>query len=308
MRSGYPAAVSGAELIDRVDLVVGLDHGQFYLHTLEINPDLAATLLEQARDGIAQADGLLVVESPHQNNFAMPLTVEIWDARPTDDLSEWDEAFEARLEVGPTGLVYESPTADLTKIDVSPGSYHALITGRGFVSRGWPGSTEPDDHWRIRLWPSHARLSPRRLKRWSESPSAEGPQDARAARRRAKRRPKRVFDFDNPIRRSLIGRIDRISQPLNDYSDVGVDSGLELLDVVTIFRVVPSQLRLVLTGPESDSLDPHGYLQRVRTSIAAILRQVADERATSLRELDKLIEDALNFDAMDRARSVQSSP
>jgi hypothetical protein len=130
--------VTDPKLVRREDLVVALDYGQFYLHTADNDPDLAVALLEQAQDaaGIAQADGLLVVESPHQNNFEMPLGVEIWDARPADYLAGWEEAFEAHLEVREGGLTYESPTVELTDIEVSPGSYHALITGRGFVSRG----------------------------------------------------------------------------------------------------------------------------------------------------------------------------
>lgn len=233
--------------------MVALDYGQFYLHTREDEPELAVTLFEQAQDGdgIAQADGLLVVESPHQNNFEMPLGVEIWDARPDDDLPEWEEVFEAHLDVGEAGLTFESPTVDLTDIEVGPGSYHVLITGRGFVSRGWPGSTEPGDQWRIRLWPSDTQLPPRRLKRWSEPPSAEAVQEARAARRRAKRRPKRVFDLTNPTRRALIERIEHLSAPsANDYSDARVDPTSEMLDASTMFQVVPSQLMLVLTGPE----------------------------------------------------------
>jgi hypothetical protein len=58
---------------------------------------------------------------------------------------------------------------DRTEIDVPPGLYHALITGRGFVSHGWPGSTEPGDEWRIRLWPSPTPPEPRRLCAFTET-------------------------------------------------------------------------------------------------------------------------------------------
>ena len=150
--------------------MVALDYGQFYLHTRESDPDLAVMLLERAQDGdgIAQDGGLVVVVSPHQNNFEMPLRVEVWEARPLDDLDEWEEAFDAYLEVDQPGLAYESPTMDFVDLKVPPGSYHALITGRGFVADGWPGSTEPGDRWRIQLWPDTVRVSPRRVKRWNE--------------------------------------------------------------------------------------------------------------------------------------------
>jgi hypothetical protein len=297
--------VTEAKLVHREDLVVALDYGQFYLHTRDNDPEVAVELLEQALDGdgIAQADGLLVVLSPHQNNFAMPLAVEVWDGEPARDVDEWQEAFQAHIEVT-TQFGYESPTDELIEIAVPSGSYAVLITGRGFVAHGWPGSTEPGDQWRIRLWPSEARLPPRPLKRWSETPAADAVQIGRAPRRREKQRPKRVFDLADPTRRALIQRIQQLSNPpASEYRDVDPLPGRENLDVRTIFQVVPRQLMLVLTGPESDSLDPHGYLRRARTSIAAILRRVSDARARPLNDLDKLIEDILDFDATDRKRT-----
>jgi hypothetical protein len=181
------AAVGEPSLVHRDELVVALDYGQFYLHTADNDPELAVTLLEQAQDsdGIAQTDGLVVVESPHQNNFAMPLTVEVWDGQPADDLDQWQEAFEAHLEVTDQ-LVYESPTMDLTDIAVPPGSYHALISGHGFVTHGWPDDTEPRDEWRIRLWPSPGPEKARRLRAFSE-PDAEAADDEAAEQQRAER-------------------------------------------------------------------------------------------------------------------------
>jgi hypothetical protein len=73
------------------------------------------------------------------------------------------------------------------------------------------------------------------------------------------------------------------------------------LKAATIWQVAPSQLTLVLAGPDIASIDPHGYLRRARASISALLTQVTDERAQRLRDLDSLIEDTLAFDRMDRA-------
>jgi hypothetical protein len=163
--------VPGAELSSSEELVVSLDYSQFYLHTAEEDPDLAVDLLGDAQngDGIAQQGGLVVVESPHQNNFEMPLRVEVWTAPPEDDLDEWQEAFEVHLDVGDDGLNYESPTLDITPLPVPPGSYHAIITGRGFVGHGWwPGSTTPGDAWRVRLWPSRGPDQPARLRTFDE--------------------------------------------------------------------------------------------------------------------------------------------
>lgn len=40
--------------------------------------------------GIASTPGneYVVVRSPHQNNFAMPLRVEVWPGEPVDDLDQ----------------------------------------------------------------------------------------------------------------------------------------------------------------------------------------------------------------------------
>jgi hypothetical protein len=109
----------------------------------------------------------VVVLSPHQNNFAMPLRIEVWPSEPPDDLDAWQEAFLAGLLVGPDGLHYESPTMEGTTIPVPPGRYAARITGRGFVNQGWPGSTTPGDQWRVQLWPAAGPTSPRRLRTWA---------------------------------------------------------------------------------------------------------------------------------------------
>src|SRR5689334_13667120 len=136
----HTSAMSGAVLSSSEDLILSLDYSVFYLRTGEEDPDLAVDLLGEG-DGIAQRGGLVVVTSPHQNNFEMPLRVEVWTGRPEDDLEMWEEAFEVHLDVGDDGLLYESPTVDIVSLPVRRGSYHALITGRGFVDIGWPGST-----------------------------------------------------------------------------------------------------------------------------------------------------------------------
>lgn len=134
-------------------------------------------LLGEALDGegIAQAGGTVVVLSPHQNNFDLRLLVERWEREPPGDLNEWDEAFEFALEVGESGLAFGSPTMAREDLRVPSGSYRGLLTGRGFVQRGWPGSTEPGDQWRLRLAPAAAEQAPaRRLAAWQE-PAAAAP-------------------------------------------------------------------------------------------------------------------------------------
>lgn len=61
-------------------------------------------------------------------------------------------------------MTYETPTLDTVEIPVPAGSYRILVTGRGFVGHGWPGSTTPGDTWRIQLWESSDRIDPIQLR------------------------------------------------------------------------------------------------------------------------------------------------
>jgi hypothetical protein len=156
------------------ELTVALDYGQFYLvgqrsqHASGEDPILQ--LLDNAikGGGIASSAGneVVVVLSPHQNNFAMGLRVERWAAQPPDDLDQWQEAFLTGLAVGAEGLAYESPTLPGATIPVPPGRYSAWIAGRGFVNQGWPGSTTPGDEWRVQLWPAFGPIPAWRLRAW----------------------------------------------------------------------------------------------------------------------------------------------
>ena len=147
---------------------VRLDHGQF---SLTGNPSLEAdymALLERAiaGSGIAGDDHGLIIISPHQNNFEMPFLLEQWDDRPPDDAAEWEEVFEGSLLVVDGVLHYFSPTDASATFRVPSDRYAVRISGRGFVNRGWPGSTTPGDRWRVQLWPCPDDMSERRVKRW----------------------------------------------------------------------------------------------------------------------------------------------
>ncbi len=161
--------MSEPTVVSHQEFVVALDYGQFSLETRATDPDLMIDLLDKALAGagIAQHDGLVIVLSPHQNNFEMALTLEVWDAPAPGDLAEWEEAFDVHLDVSAEGIYFESPTLEGTQLPVPAGSYHAVITGRGFVGFGWPGSTTPGDVWRIRLWPSDGPATPARLRAYA---------------------------------------------------------------------------------------------------------------------------------------------
>lgn len=153
---GQTACMDAREPVSAADLIVALDYGQFYLSDgtwLEDFPDLVDRALSGS--GIVASRGTVVVISPHQNNFKMPFRVEVHTAQPVDDIAKWDEVCEVHIDVGPGGLFFESPTLTPVLLPVSEGSYHALISGRGFVAHGWPGTTTPGDRWRLQTLAEH---------------------------------------------------------------------------------------------------------------------------------------------------------
>ena len=162
-------------LIAAHDLVVAMDYGQFLLRggAARYCPDDGALLHEaqESGEGVAADGTVVLVRSPHQNNFSTALRVEVWDRAQTDDLDDWDEAFEAVLTVDEQAtLWFDSPTMAGSGCAVPPGRYRVLITGRGIVADGWPGSTTPGDSWRVRLWPAGGdSRQPRRLRSWNTS-------------------------------------------------------------------------------------------------------------------------------------------
>lgn len=156
--------------LEHVELVtIAQDHGQFYLYTDVWDEVDSSAVLNRAiaESGIAQDGPLLVILSPHQNNFALSIRSERWTGEPLDDLADWQEAFRATFDVGAFRVRCESTLMGGPVLDIPPGRYAVRITGRGFVQRGWPGSTKPGDTWRFQWWPCARRSKPARLKSWT---------------------------------------------------------------------------------------------------------------------------------------------
>jgi len=154
------------------DLVVALDYGQFGIFG-GYRPDvdhLELLTRAQTGPGIASYECGVVVLSPHQNNFRMPLRIEVWHRRPPDDGDSWEEIAECTLTVEGGELRYDSPAVvGKAACEVPDGRYAVRVCGRGFVNRGWPGSTEPGDVWRVQLWPGTDEIVDRRIKAWQPS-------------------------------------------------------------------------------------------------------------------------------------------
>ncbi|WP_378143874.1 hypothetical protein ACFJGV_10555 [Cnuibacter sp. UC19_7] len=152
--------MSDAELLSARAVTHAMDYGYFTIAGGEGDSDELA-LLDQAQDSPPSAsDGsMLVVLSPHQNNFAMEVEVQLWSAPPASDPDAWEQVSVESLQVGTSSTVsLGSPTLPSTESPIPEGRYWVEVSGRGFVAEGWPGSTEPGDRWRLRLWPHDGDL------------------------------------------------------------------------------------------------------------------------------------------------------
>lgn len=148
-------------------LTLALDYGQFTVTGSVSETDTMELLVQaQAKRPSSGNGGTVLVLSPHQNNFAMIVDVEVWDARPPADRKLWQQVSEEAIVVDEKGLIsLGSPTSDSVDCAVPAGHYLLEVSGRGFVNYGWPGSTEPGDVWRLRLWP-HDGSGPLGPKLW----------------------------------------------------------------------------------------------------------------------------------------------
>ena len=71
-----------------------------------------------------------------------------------------------------------SPTTGEVFCEVPGGGYLIEVNGRGFVNYGWPGTTNPGDVWRIRLWPNDGTARSRL--RCGTCPDTGSPRTARS--------------------------------------------------------------------------------------------------------------------------------
>ena len=137
-------------------LSVSMDYGYFVLCDGGDPPanDIELLRRAQAHPPSASDGRSVLISSPHQNNFDMIIEVQVWDERPPEDRDAWQQVSENLLRIAGAELMYVSPTMGDASCVIPPGRYIAEVSGRGFVNYGWPGSTQPGDQWRVRLWPA----------------------------------------------------------------------------------------------------------------------------------------------------------
>ncbi|MGK9273154.1 hypothetical protein KXR83_19360 [Williamsia muralis] len=150
-------------------LSVSMDYGYFVLCDGGDPPanDIELLRRAQAHPPSASDGRSVLISSPHQNNFDMIIEVQVWDERPPEDRDAWQQVSENLLRIAGAELMYVSPTMGEASCVVPPGRYLAEVSGRGFVNYGWPGSTQPGDQWRVRLWPAGSDR-PRPAQQWHQ--------------------------------------------------------------------------------------------------------------------------------------------
>lgn len=86
-------------------------------------------------------------------NMDVPLTVEVYDAAPQDDLTAWDHVVEASLAV-PSGCIMVSSSINEypPEIRLAAGVYRARVYFGGVYTISNDG-LDGSDHYRVVLWP-----------------------------------------------------------------------------------------------------------------------------------------------------------
>jgi hypothetical protein len=88
--------MSSASQISEQSVVLAMDYGQFTLSG-HLEDDLELLEQAQAAQPCAGDGNVLVVLSPHQNNFEMPITVQVWDGRPPADVTSGSRSAKSDL-------------------------------------------------------------------------------------------------------------------------------------------------------------------------------------------------------------------
>ena len=145
------------------------DYFQFVLMDVNSQDDFSVIWTEEALN-IMLAVAPSAVYPGTLRNVDVSVEIEVLDQSPEIDLSAWDNAVEASINIpsgklvvmGCTGYLPDSP-----RISVSPGHYQlvSLAGGIDTIQTEW----EPaEDLYRVYLWPGPAR-KPHLLKRWQSA-------------------------------------------------------------------------------------------------------------------------------------------
>jgi hypothetical protein len=129
------------------------DYFQFYLQDESADGNLGESWTEEATARLlALAPGTVGVGTVR--NMDVPVTVEVHDEEPPQDLEMWDHVVECSIEV-PSGRIVIAGCMDYfpdaARIDINAGLYR-VRTSYGDLDALSEDGLDGDDHYRVQLW------------------------------------------------------------------------------------------------------------------------------------------------------------
>jgi len=154
--------MTGNELRTSASLRLSIEYSHFTVADEQLNELDAGT---EALDGalasparVAAVRNVLVVLSPAADTYETPVALEVWSVRPPADAGGWDHEVELDLLVPSGRLAVGTGTSYPDIVEgIEPGAYRVLVSGGRFDP--WPGRSDTEQHFRLRLWP-HPSPSP----------------------------------------------------------------------------------------------------------------------------------------------------
>ncbi|WP_155806040.1 hypothetical protein [Erythrobacter litoralis] len=148
-----------------VKLDLFADFFQVYIADGKFRTDTSDIWNNKASDRmLAIAENLIAIGTAR--NMTVPVSLELLSGRPRPDFEVWEQVIEASFNVPSGEIVALGCTdylPDAKRLQVSPGSYRALVSYRGLDSLSDDG-LDGEDEYRVQLWPD-AKCDVRAMKR-----------------------------------------------------------------------------------------------------------------------------------------------
>ena len=156
-------------LKEKYEFELFADYHQFYLQDEQADGDLSNSWTEQAtEDLLALAPGTIGVGT--LRDMDVPVTIEIHDREPQEDLTLWHHITECSIDVPSGKIVVAGCTdyfPDAARISVESGVYRAQIFYGELDSLSEDG-LDGDDKYKVALWRGET-TSPKVIKRRVEN-------------------------------------------------------------------------------------------------------------------------------------------
>jgi hypothetical protein len=128
------------------------DYFQFYLMDEGVSPDAPTDWIDTDVARRLKAAPNIVVVCPIRN-MTVPVEVQIHQAEPPYDGSQWDHIAECSLDL-PTGklVVHECTGGPVGRFNLAPGTYRVRAF-YGALDTLYNNDLDGDDHYLVVLWP-----------------------------------------------------------------------------------------------------------------------------------------------------------